>query len=103
MSELIEAAEAVIGRWDRSPLSVDSLTMNDLRDAVKQAESDKVDRDDALFAACMYGAKTERERIRARAQIAAEKTWPAGDWYIGPQHNMIEKFVEELLREDDDT
>lgn len=46
--------------------------------------------------------KTERERIRARAQIAAEKTWKSGDWYIGPQHNMIEKFVRELLRGDGD-
>ena len=48
------------------------------------------------------GIQAERERIRARAQIAAEKTWKAGDWYIGPQHNMIERFVDALLEESDE-
>lgn len=48
------------------------------------------------------GVQIERERIRARAQIAAEKTWRAGDWYIGPQHNMIEQFVESLLEQSDE-
>lgn len=68
MRELIEAAKAVIERWDRSTWktmpNMDEYICQ-LRAAVKQAESDKVDRDDELFAACMYGAKTERERIKA--------------------------------------
>lgn len=48
------------------------------------------------------GQQFERNRIRAIAKIAAEKTWRAGDWYVGPQHNMIEKFVEELLEDGDE-
>lgn len=64
MNDLIEAAKAVIARWERSPLPIDRLTMGDLCAAVERAESDKVDRDDDLFAVCMYGARTERERIK---------------------------------------
>ena len=48
------------------------------------------------------GVQLERERIRDRAKIAAEKTWKAGDLYIGPQHNMIEKFVNALLEDGDE-
>ena len=48
------------------------------------------------------GVQIERERIRARAKIAAEKTFKAGGYYVGPQHYLIEQFVEELLREDGD-
>lgn len=43
------------------------------------------------------GQQFERERIRARAKIAAEKVWRAGDWYIGPQHFMLEQFVDALV------
>lgn len=42
------------------------------------------------------------DRIRARVKLAAEKTWKAGDWYIGPQHNNIEKFVDALLEDGDE-
>lgn len=45
------------------------------------------------------GVQLERDRIRARAKLAAEKTWRAGDWYIGPQHANLEKFVDALLEE----
>ena len=48
------------------------------------------------------GIQIERERIRARAILAAEKTWKAGDQYIGPQYFILEQFVEELLREGDE-
>ena len=48
------------------------------------------------------GVQAERERIRARAKIAAEKTWRAGDWYIGPQHANMERFVAELLEDGDE-
>ena len=60
MDELIAAAKDVIAEWDDRQVVGDRK----LRAAVERAESDKVDRDDALFAACMYGAKTERERIK---------------------------------------
>lgn len=48
------------------------------------------------------GVEAERERIRAIAKIAAEKTWRDGDWYVGPQHNMIEKFIDALLEDGDE-
>lgn len=53
----------------------------------------------AVDDAYRQGQQAERERIRARAKLAAEKTWKDGDWYIGPQHNMIEKFVDALLED----
>lgn len=46
--------------------------------------------------------RIERERIRARAKAAAEKTWRAGDWYIGPQHANLAKFIDALLEDGDD-
>lgn len=46
--------------------------------------------------------QAERERIRARARIAAEKTWKAGGCYVGPQHYIIEKFVDALLEDGDE-
>ena len=46
--------------------------------------------------------RIERERIRARAKLAAEKTWRAGDWYIGPQHANLAKFIDALLEDGDE-
>jgi len=48
------------------------------------------------------GQQAERERIRARAKLAADKVWKAGDWFIGPQHHILEKFVDALLEENDE-
>lgn len=48
----------------------------------------------------------ERERIRSRVEIAEHKVWLVGSAehtvYIGPQKQLMEKFVNELLGEGDD-
>ena len=88
MRELIEAAEAVIGRWDRSPLSVDSLTMNDLRAAVEQAEKQEaVGFEEWIKAtpwtewtaksAWIAAQQAERERIK---DIVVELIYPEDPW-----------------------
>ena len=48
------------------------------------------------------GIQAERERIRSRAKLAADKVWKAGDWFIGPQHANMEKFVDALLEDGDE-
>ena len=45
----------------------------------------------------------DRERIRARVQMAAEQVWKAGNLYIGPQHANMEKFVDALLEDINDS
>ena len=121
MSELLQAAQAVIDEWN-SGMPHDGVS-EEAEDALRAAV-DRVEKQDAVgFREWWdehvgYGEphrlandrkvwtaaqQAERERIRARAKLAAEKTWKAGDWYVGPQHNNIEAFVKELLREGDDT
>ena len=76
MQELIEAAKAVVDLYAYTGTVEECEAVNRLYDAVERAESDKVDRDDDLFAACMYGAKTERERIKEIVRKAIpEKLW----------------------------
>lgn len=116
MNDLIAAAKAVIDELS-SGMPHDGVSEeaeDALRAAVEQAESQEAVGFDAWWesagcggywnahAAWMAAQQAERERIRSRVQIAAEKNWKAGDWYIGPQHNNIEAFVEELLRDDDE-
>ena len=45
--------------------------------------------------------QAERERIRSRVKLAAEKTFNAGGYYVGPQHYLIEQFVDALLEDAD--
>ena len=49
------------------------------------------------------GQKYERERIRARVFAAANKTWQAGEAYIGPPHWTLAQFVDRLLEDGDAT
>ena len=110
MSSLLNAAKAVIEKWDLIKPDQVPAYIKELHAAVERAEKQEAMSELAIAAklsTALYkegyedGQQAERERIRSRVQIAAEKTWKAGDWYVGPQHNMIEKFVEELLRDDD--
>ena len=132
MSELLQAAKAVIEELNSGMPhdGVSEEAEDALRAAVERAEKQETVRlsDDEireLFLSNGFTIKdgcsdlkpyvfqaaraiefaaqqAERERIRARVKLAAEKTWKAGDWYVGPQHNNIEAFVEELLRDDDE-
>lgn len=43
------------------------------------------------------------ERIRARVFAAANRTWHAGDMYIGPPHWTLQQFVDALLEDGDAT
>ena len=117
MSELIEAAKAVIAEWDERLVVGD----RNLRAAVERAEKQeavgfyewlktwhKTNRyegrplapsEKTIWTAAQ---QAERERIRARVQMAAEQVWKAGDLYIGPQHANMEKFVDALLEDGDE-
>ena len=87
MSELIEAAKAVIAEWDDQQVVGDRK----LRAAVERAESAKVDKEDELFAACMYGAKTEREKwVRAERE-----KWARAVRRMEEEHSY--KYLDELL------
>lgn len=114
MNDLLTAAKAVIEMWDQSPPIEHCQRRATLRAAVERAEKPPADFMGwwktfplntygivPAFHGWEAGQQAERERIRSRVQIAAEKTWPAGDWYVGPQNNNIGAFVEELLRDDD--
>ena len=56
----------------------------------------------AISDAYRQGQQAERERIRARVKLAMEKTWKAGDWYVGPRIEIMEKFVETLMEDGDE-
>lgn len=113
MKDLIHAAKSVIDYWNRSWPLGDKLIQ--LRAAVERAEKQEAvgfdewyesvtidfeNCEDAARRAWTAAQQAERERIRARTKIAAEKVW-FGDWFVGPQHCLYEQFVEELLRGDD--
>ena len=73
MSELIEAAKAVIEATDTGDRW---CAIANLSAAVERAESAKIDKEDELFAACMYGAKTEREKwVRAAKRMEEEHSY----------------------------
>lgn len=129
MNELIKAAKAVIARWDLSPLSVDRITLDDLRAAVERAEnikwphdvrrsrnpSEDLDQwlqsrveddpcaeppyDEEIWTAAQ---QAERERIRARVRLAAISSWSASEVYIGPPFIQLQKFVDRLLEDGDE-
>ena len=116
MNELLQAAKAVIDRWDDPIVREDYWVFNDviarLRAAVERAENPPTDYNEwtsknsgrVLSAHEVWtdAQQAERERIRARAKLAAEKTFKAGGYYVGPQHYLIEQFVEALLGNDDE-
>lgn len=108
MKDLVDAAKAVIeatdilDRW---------CAIDNLQAAVEQVEKPPTNFVDwfalrqskrpTYFEAWQAAQQAERERIRARAKQAAEKAL-AGDWFVGPQHVLYERFVEELLEDGDE-
>lgn len=112
MNELIKAAKAVIEKWDLIKPEQVPAYIKELHAAVERAENPPADYNawtaknagEVLSAHEVWTAaqQAERERIRARAKIAAEKVWRAGDWFIGPQDHILEKFVDALLEDDDE-
>lgn len=110
MNDLITAAKTVIDWLEGDYPS--ELHRDRLIAAVERAENPPADYSEwtaknsgkVLSAHEVWTAaqQADRNRIRSRAKLASEKTWKAGDWYVGPQHNMIEKFVDSLLEDGDD-
>lgn len=114
MNELLQAAKAVIKRFS----DWDCVHIDNLRIAVERAENPPAENPPADFrewyegsgfddsewpayAAWTAAQQAERERLRARAKMAAKKIWKAKDWYFFPGCSSIEQFVEELMEEDD--
>lgn len=122
MNDLLTAAKAVIEATDTGDrwCAIANLSAAVERAEKQEAESIKFDERfhqwfighrkvlfelgtyDCAEMAWVAAQQAERNRIRARAKLAAEKTFKAGGYYVGPQHYLIEQFVEELLREDGD-
>lgn len=99
MSELLQAAKAVISAWDDQYRSID-MRLKNLRAAVERAESRhpvRMSDEEILAIAEKYGTSSTRHKLTYHFHDGSPtgETYPITDWDIG-QEDLL-GFARELI------